>query len=73
MNLLGASMESHVFLFHDWISSESLKLYSDATGVHGGYAVVFGNKWFSGEWPPEMKELHITVKELFPIVLAIEI
>ena len=61
------------FLFRDWISSESLKLYSDATGVHGGYAAVFGNKWFSGEWPPEMKELHITVKELFPIVLAVEI
>lgn len=27
----------------------------------------------NGEWPPAMKELHITFKELFPIVLPIEI
>ncbi|VDI80146.1 Hypothetical predicted protein [Mytilus galloprovincialis] len=56
-----------------WVSSESLKLYSDAAGVYGGFAAVFGSKWFSGQWPPELKDLHITVKELFPIVLAIEI
>ena len=41
--------------------------------MYGGYAAVFGTKWFSGEWPLEMKDLHITVKELFPIVLAVEI
>ena len=61
------------FLFKQWVSSESLKLYSDAAGVYGGFAAVFGSKWFSGQWPPELKDLHITVKELFPIVLAIEI
>jgi len=61
------------FLFKNWISSDSLKLYSDAAGVHGGYAAVFGSKWFAGIWPPEMKDLNITVKELFPIVLAMEI
>lgn len=61
------------FLFKNWISSDSLKLYSDAAGVHGGYAAVFGSKWFAGKWPPEMKDLNITVKELFPIVLAMEI
>jgi hypothetical protein len=26
-----------------------LKLYSDSAGVYGGYAAVFGTKWFSGE------------------------
>lgn len=36
------------FLFRDCVSSESLKLYSEAA--------VFENKWFSGEWPPAMKE-----------------
>lgn len=61
------------FLFKDWISSDVLKLFSDSAGVHGGFAAVFGNKWFAGEWPSMMKDLHITVKELFPIVLAIDI
>ncbi|VDI74165.1 Hypothetical predicted protein [Mytilus galloprovincialis] len=61
------------FLFQKWVSSESLKLYSDAAGVHGGYAAVFGSTWFAGEWPQNMLQLHITIKELFPIVLAVEI
>ena len=61
------------FLFKNWLSSETISLYSDAAGVHGGFAAVFGNKWFSGEWPTDMKDLHITVKELFPIVIAIEL
>jgi hypothetical protein len=61
------------FLYRDWVSSDIIKLYSDAAGVHGGYAAVFGSKWFAGEWPPEIKDLHITVKELFPIVLAVEL
>jgi hypothetical protein len=47
-----------------------LKLFSDSAGVYGGFAAVFGNKWFAGEWPSMMNDLHITVKELFPIVLA---
>lgn len=67
---IGSFNGKSCFLFRDWVS---LRLYSDAAGVHGGYAAVFGNKWLSGEWPPEMKSLHITVKELFPIVLAMEI
>jgi hypothetical protein len=29
--------------------------------------------WFAGEWPSMMNDLHITVKELFPIVLALDI
>lgn len=61
------------FLFDNWVSSDTLKLFSDAAGVHGGYAAVFGSYWFAGRWPAEMESLHITVKELFPIVLAVEI
>ena len=55
------------------MSSDTLRLYSDAAGVHGGFAAVFGNDWFTGIWPPEIEPEHITVKELFPIVLAVEI
>lgn len=61
------------FLFKEWVSSDFLKLFSDAAGTYGGFAAVFGSKWFSGKWPPELIDLHITVKELFPIVLAIDI
>jgi len=61
------------FLFDAWISSDTLRLYSDAAGVHGGYAAVFGSNWFTGEWPPAMQPFHLTIKEFFPIVLAVEI
>jgi hypothetical protein len=50
------------FLFKNWVSSEVIILFSDAAGVHGGFAAVFGSEWFAGEWPVTMKELHITVK-----------
>ena len=69
MNFNGKSCISN----REWVSSETLKLYSDAAGVHGGFAAVFGSKWFVGNWPEDMKNLHITVTELFPIVLAMEI
>ena len=61
------------FLYREWVSSETLKLYSDAAGVHGGFAAVLGSKWFVGDWPNDLKSFHITIKELFPIVLALEI
>jgi hypothetical protein len=59
------------FLFDAWISSDTLRLHSDAAGVHGGYAAVFGSNWFTGEWTPAIQPFHITIKELFPIVLAV--
>lgn len=61
------------FLFVPWVSSDSIKLYSDDAGVHGGFATVFGKKWIAGKWTPELSLLNITFKELFPITLAIEI
>lgn len=61
------------FLFEKWISSDTIKLYSDAAGVHGGYAAVLGVSWFVGHWTDQFHGVHITVKELFPIVLALEI
>lgn len=30
-------------------------------------------KWFNGAWPESMKEYNITLKELFPIVVAVEV
>ena len=62
-----------MFFLWKWLSSDSIKLYSDAAGVHGDYAAVLGSKWFYGEWSQSMESLHITTKELFPIVLALEL
>ena len=36
------------FLFQKWVSSESLKLYSDAAGIHGRYAAVFAELGLNG-------------------------
>ena len=60
-------------LFNKWVSSDYVKLYSDAAGEHGGFAAVFGDQWLGGSWPVDLKAMHITFKELFPIVLALEV
>ena len=61
-----------VLLKNQFASSDALKLFSDASGSVG-YAAVCGSNWLQGAWPPSWKEIHITPKELFPIVLALEI
>lgn len=48
-------------------------MYLDVVGVYGGFVVVFGLKWFVGEWFLDMKDLYIIIKELYFIVLVIEI
>lgn len=58
--------ESHIS------DSESLRLYSDASGALG-FAGIFGAKWLAGHWPPHLAEAHITAKEMFPITLIAEI
>lgn len=47
-------------------------MYSDASGSIG-YAAVLGSQWFAEKWLKQHQEYHITIKELFPIVLALEI
>jgi hypothetical protein len=58
-----------LFLSDHWENSESLRLYTDASNIgFGGY---LGNQYFSGVWPISWNNYHITIKELFPIVLAV--
>jgi len=49
-----------------------MHLYTDVAGSLG-FGAIMNTKWFYGEWPVAMKEYNITFKELFPIVLAVEI
>lgn len=59
-----------LFLPDRWETSESLSLYTDSSGVDfGGY---LGNHWFAEAWPIEWRDCHITFKELFLIVVALE-
>jgi hypothetical protein len=60
-----------MFLADPWISSETLRLGTDASGI--GYAGVFGKKWFMGLWPTSWSNIHITAKELFPILVAMQL
>ncbi|KAK3101834.1 hypothetical protein FSP39_006695 [Pinctada imbricata] len=55
-----------------WESSDVIRFYTDASGSLG-YAAVFGSKWLVGSWFGSMSNLQIAVKELFPIVLSLEI
>lgn len=63
-----------VSLIHDlqWRDNDALRLYTDASGSLG-FAAVFGMHWFVSTWPTSLSALHITIKELFPIVLTLEI
>jgi hypothetical protein len=38
-----------------------------------GYGAVFQQSWFYGEWDDNWEDINITVKELYPIVLALEL
>ena len=52
--------------------SDYLRLYSDASGSLG-CAGVFGPKWFAEKWPTPLRDASITVKEMLPITLIVEI
>ena len=54
-----------------WLSSETLQQGTDTLNIV--YSAVYGSKWFAGNWPMTWFEKRITVKELFPIVLALQI
>ena len=38
-----------------------------------GFAAILGSDWFVGHWIEEHQTYQIAIKELFPIVLALEI
>ncbi len=46
---------------------------SDASGPWGCGAFTSGGKWFQLRFPECWSDLHITVKELLPIVLGVAI
>ena len=61
-----------IFLQEEWISSAKLNMYSDASGSLG-YAAVLGSHWFANAWLDIHMPYQIAIKELFPIVIALEL
>lgn len=60
------------FLDDRLISADMLQLYTDASGGYG-YGAVFKHHWFYGQWDENWFHNNITVKELYPIVLSVEL
>ena len=48
----------------------NVTITSDASGNWGGGAFSSTGEWFQCSWPEEWKDVHITVKELVPIVIT---
>lgn len=57
------------FLPNRWTSSDVLQLTTDASGF--AYGAVVGDQWLQGQFPPSWGSMHIAVKELLPILLAV--
>ncbi|XP_071109378.1 uncharacterized protein [Haliotis cracherodii] len=67
-----------ISVFQDqlWVDSDFLQLFSDAAGG-AGFGAYMQGKWFNGAWPPRWvtdgTTRDLTLLELFPITLAIQI
>lgn len=63
-----------VLLPEIWSSSDKELLFTDASGSLG-FAAVLGSKWFALDWEkvPGLTKCQIAIKELFPIVVALEL
>ena len=53
-----------------WRGKAEVTLTSDESGSWGGGAFWSHGAWFQVRWPESWASVHITVKELAPIVLA---
>ena len=58
-----------MFLDQKFLSSQTIKLYTDASSDIG-FAAVFGKKWVAGTCHKPFTSADITLLELYPLVLA---
>ena len=58
------------FIQEEFVSSDSITLYTDASGVLG-FGAVYKSHWFSLSWPHSMIHHNINFKELFAIIAAV--
>ena len=60
------------FLDYIWEDNNHLHLHTDAASTIG-FGAVFNNKWIVGIWEPQCLRMNITLLELYPIYLSLEI
>ena len=60
-----------LFLSDRWETSEQLNVYTDASNI--GFGGLFRKHWFAIKWPTDWLKYHITIRELFPIIVAIQL
>ena len=61
-----------LMLYENWLSSNKINLFSDASGKQG-FAAIYGTQWLVGTWSTKDNRFHIAWKELVPITLAFEL
>ena len=61
-----------MFIEQRFLSSHTIKLYTDASSDIG-FAAVFGKKWVAGAWHKPFTSSDITLLELYPLILATEL
>jgi hypothetical protein len=64
------SIGKYLVLSDRWETSEQLNLYTDASNI--GFGGLFRKHWFAIKWPTDWLKYHITIREFFPIVVAIQ-
>ena len=69
---VGSFNGKSMFLHDRFLSSSVLSLYTDAAASLG-YGAVYSSYWFYGEFPPQCRKLNITLLELYPIVIAVNV
>ena len=52
------------------VTTTSIEVFSDASGTFGCGAFSQPHGWFQLQWPVDWQSVHITAKELVPIVIA---
>ena len=73
---LHSSQQRSKAFVQDWngssfqVSSPSTEAVSNASGTYGAGACALDHGWFQMEWPEDWSLVHITVKELVPVVIA---
>lgn len=55
----------------DFISSDSMQMFTDASDI--GMDGCLGTKWFCHAFTTDFLSFHITVRELLPTVIAVEV
>ena len=61
-----------ILMRQTWSSSHKLALFTDSA-KSSGFAAVFGNNWVASTWDQDVERYHITLLEMYPIILALYI